>query len=156
MHIARAFALSTWRYSGMPKLYRLLNEMILGLTRLATAVNRVSSRLLAGLLRFARTVERIVLQLLSGLLTILDATYKWLVSVARRIVEYLGELIPALWNVLTALLKLGLFYAPSILFIVVRPGGTEGWAVALIWAGFITAIGLTYGSSEGDPDGDRH
>lgn len=106
-----------------------------------------------GIERFRKRIEYLVSALLTGVLRFLDRTYKWIVTVTKRIANYLQRLFEAIIKLFFALFKLLLFYIPSVILAILstiyKP--SKYFLIgAIIWAILITAIGLTYGKGDKD------
>jgi hypothetical protein len=107
--------------------------------------------MVAALTRFANAVERVVSNFFQGLLCFLENTYNWLLNTAKRITDYLCRFFPALGNVIFALVKLSLFYVPSLVCagVYFSVNNHIGWLIGGgTWALFITGVGLTYGNKK--------
>jgi hypothetical protein len=114
-------------------------------------IQQFLENMVTGLVRFSSAVEKIVSNFFHGLLKFLENTYNWLLNTAKRIADYLLRFFPALGNVLFALVKLCLFYVPSLICVVVYIAIHRhiGWPIAGgVWALFITGVGLTYGKNK--------
>jgi len=98
----------------------------------------------------AKGIQRFFEQLLTGLLDILERTYQWLVAVANRVGSYLARLFTAMGKLLVALFKLGLFYLPGIIAILIGIFGEIVWllVVGVFWVVLITIVGLAYKKKE--------
>lgn len=91
-------------------------------------------------------LERLANRFLEALIIFLEIVYRHLADVTRRIVNYLERLMPLMGRLILALLRLAAFYIPSVILLVIFTAtqSTVMIIAAVIWAIFITTIGLTY------------
>jgi ABC-type proline/glycine betaine transport system permease subunit len=52
-------------------------------------------------------------------LEFIEAVYQWIAKSVKAIIEYLGKLFSALFNLSAALLELSLFYIPSLILLLI-------------------------------------
>jgi hypothetical protein len=93
-----------------------------------------------------RRLAEAVSDFLEALLEFINAAYIWLSEAATAIWNYLTTLFSQLIELGLALLKVGLFYIPSIaMFTIYISGSSILWLFfAVIWFVLITAIALFY------------
>ncbi|MEA2559112.1 MAG: hypothetical protein QOH06_616 [Acidobacteriota bacterium] len=105
--------------------------------------------LVAAMEQLGKQVEAVAARFLEAILRFLDDAARWIERVVRRIIEYAAKFLPAFGRLSLALFKLSLFYAPSLLALLFGASrGSVGWIfIALVYAAFITVIGLSYGRS---------
>jgi ABC-type proline/glycine betaine transport system permease subunit len=100
-----------------------------------------------GLSNFTQEVEHV----LSGLINAIERAYRWTVDITIRVKKYLIRLIDALVRCICALLKLILFYVPTIVCVIIFANYPNkwGWLIfAILWFLLITAVSLTYGKEK--------
>jgi hypothetical protein len=118
---------------------------------MANGFSKFVDDLVAGMEELGKDLEAVAARFLEAILRFLDDAARWIERVARRIIEYAAKFLPAFGRLLLALLKLSLFYVPAFAALslgVSRDSG--GWIfVALVYAAFVTVIGLSYGRSGG-------
>lgn len=106
-----------------------------------------------------KEIEELVSRFLEAILEFLEDAAKWFERVIKRIVEYAARLLPALGNLVVAMFKLFLLYSPGIICLVVAfftsgIGWTVTWViVGVVYAAFVTLVGLSYGRSDGTRSG---
>ena len=96
--------------------------------------------------KFAGRIEFLVGKMFEGVLNFLESARDWAIRIARRIGDYLVRFFRVIVELLVALVKLSLFYIPSVIFILIGyVQGSSGWYLAgVIWGLLVTGIGLTY------------
>jgi hypothetical protein len=111
-------------------------------------LNALTDRLNSFVATLARYTPRVE-SMFKGLLLFTERAQRWVVETTIRVKEYLRTLGKVLGSLCLALLKLSLFYVPSLLLVMFF--GFKHWMpllLALFWALFVTAIGLTYGKAD--------
>ena len=109
-------------------------------------------RIIKGLETASQKLTHFFDHLLSGLLELIEKTQQWLTATAKKIANYLITFIISLAKLFIALIKVGLFYIPSILFILLSIIYHNIYilALGLFWSFFITLIAITYGNTNKD------
>jgi hypothetical protein len=103
------------------------------------------NRLVDSIEQYGRRLEEVVGSFFLAFVEFLEKTREWIVDVTTRLKNYLIRLTNAVAHLLWALLKLSLFYLPTIISIVVLFFYPSWWLIglAIVWFLFVTGIGLT-------------
>lgn len=104
----------------------------------------------------AKKIQRFFDQTLTGILNLLESFHKWITAVLDYVGSYLVRLFNAIGKLLSALLKLGLFYLPGIIGVLIGLLAGIVWLLVLgvVWIVLITAIGLAYKQRSPTPSDD--
>lgn len=128
---------------------------------MADKLQQFADDLIAALEALGKEIEDLVSRVLEAILEFLEDAARWFERVIKRIVEYAERFFPALGKLILAMLKLSLLYTPTLVCLLLAwftasIGWAVGWvALGIIYAAFITLVGLSYRRSN-PTRGGRH
>ncbi len=125
--------------------------MLETLSRLTFTLGRVIESFMRFVIDSHRGIENIGGRFFNGLLQFLEDAQDWIHHTFDSIKEYLACFFPALIGLVWSLIKLSLFYMPTIVCLTIYfcTNVSIKWVFAgLIWSLFMTGIGLTYGKRQ--------
>ena len=103
--------------------------------------------------QFAHTLDCFISRFFGRIVDFLERTAIWLLDMAVRIRDYLVRVTNALRKITRAFVRIGWYYLPSIIAVIVFFINTDLWGCAVfavVWFLFITGIGLTYRRDRND------